>query len=116
MFCCRTYCAGRPQHLCACRLCPLLQACLAIRQYLAALQEAPLRQYLGDNGMEFDADEEREGLELAANRSLQPLVESMALSLLDSSTVSLQASARSLLGRRQTSGFLATHLLLCCGR
>ena len=41
--------------------------------------------------MEFDADKEREGLELAANRSLQPLVQSAALSLLDSSTTSLQA-------------------------
>lgn len=69
-----------------------LQACLSIRRYLASLNESTLRQYLSDNGFEFDADEEREGLELAANRSLQPLVQTVALSLLDSSTTALQAS------------------------
>jgi hypothetical protein len=90
----------------------LLQACLEIRQYLAALQEAPLRQYLSDNGMQFDADEEQEGLELAANRSLQPLVESVALSLLEASTVSLQASARCG-ATLQAPGCLAADLFLC---
>ena len=51
MGCCCTAAAAllrclTPAYVCL-PLCPV-QACLSIHQYLAALGEAPLRQYLGD--------------------------------------------------------------------